>query len=572
MKKEWKNIEGKTVRFDVGSTTEQAQAESMPAEVICFTTDNKVVFNGEYFGDGDSFFDVNATDLPTTSGTATFPDDGGERRAIYDKLAAACADGKTIRIYLGNGSSGKLYAVACYSEGRTVTNRSCFILYFLWGKKLYCRFAQWNSTDATYTASATDFTIADASQVAELTSRVATDEAAISTNRANIATNTANVATNKADIATNTAAISALKSALKGIANTDCARVVITSSGNYAVTTNLDALNDFSTAAGLYALTSAKDYVYGHMLIGSDPMFHGTVQWLFGNWTVEDGKLKVSHSDGCVTIVYRIYLRSDAKWSDWKYYQQNFIKEKADVYDGGEWTYNHTAIDAMKTSLQAAVDANAANTATNTAAIDVINTDKQKLWATLQDVDERNLEAIDKLDTAVAANTTDIATNTANIATLNTRVLELGNFATESEAMNALAELSICANQQISVAHLNYSADNTTYTITMLQSLSFDYCRQIIFNRDKMKQRGIKFTDCNRTAIKSIENQQFMFGDRLEWYARENKYVLNQYGSGAFNHSYCQSIPTATSTADGLMSKELVQRLEALENKINAMT
>jgi hypothetical protein len=378
MKKEWKNIEGKTVRFDVGSTTEQAQAESMPAEVICFTTDNKVVFNGEYFGDGDSFFDVNATDLPTTSGTATFPDDGGERRALYDKLAAACADGKTIRIYLGNGSSGKLYAVACYSEGRKATNRSCFILYFLERKKLYYRFAQWSSTGATYIASASDFTIADASQVTELISRVATDEAAITTNSANIATNTADIATNAADIATN-----------------------------------------------------------------------------------------------------------------------------------------------------------AANIATNKAAI---------------------------------------ATNTANIATLNTRVLELGNFATEDEAMNALANLSICANQQISVAHLNYTADNTTYSITMLQCLSFDYCRQIIFNRDKMKQRGIKFTDCNRTAIKSIENQQFMFGDRLEWYARENKYVLNQYGSGAFNHSYCQSIPIASSSNDGLMSKELVQRLEALENKINAMT
>lgn len=154
--------------------------------------------------------------------------------------------------------------------------------------------------------------------------------------------------------------LTSLKSALKGIANTDCARVVITASGNYAVTTNLDALSDFSTAAGLYALVSAKNYVYGHMLIGSDPMFHGTVQWLIGNWNVESGKLMVSHSDGCATIVYRVYLRSDAKWSDWKYYQQNFLKEKADTANAGEWTYTHTAIDAMKTSLQAAIDSNAA--------------------------------------------------------------------------------------------------------------------------------------------------------------------------------------------------------------------
>jgi hypothetical protein len=420
MKKEWKNIEGKMVRFDVGSTTEQAQAESMPAEVICFTTGNKVVFNGEVFGDGDSFFDVNATDLPTTSGTATFPDDGGERRALYDKLAAACADGKTIRIYLGNGSYGKLYAVACYSEGRKATNRSCFILYFLEGKKLYYRFAQWSSTGATYIASASDFTIADASQVTELISRVATDEAAITTNAAAIATNAAAIAANAKQI--------------------------------------------------------QEDYV----------------------------EIEANTTRSC-----------DNK------------NKIADLV-----THQRVHAEAI-TNLTSRVEGD---------------------------------------ETTIATHTTNIATNTANIATLNTRVLELGNFATEDEAMNALADLSICANQQISVAHLNYTADNTTYSITMLQCLSFDYCRQIIFNRDKMKQRGIKFTDCNRTAIKSIENQQFMFGDRLEWYARENKYVLNQYGGGAFNHSYCQSIPIASSSNDGLMSKELVQRLEALENKINAMT
>ena len=202
--------------------------------------------------------------------------------------------------------------------------------------------------------------------------------------------------------------LTTLKSALKGIANTDCARVVITESGNYAVTTNLDALNDFFTAVGLYAITNARGYVYGHMLIGSTPMFHGTVQWLFGNWNVEDGKLMVSHSDGCVTIVYRVYPRSDKQWSDWKYYQQNFIKEADDSLQGGEWTYNHTAIDAIKTSLQAAID--------------TINTDKQKLWDTLQDVDERDRDAIGELDVAVRTNTTDIATNAAAIAALDAQV------------------------------------------------------------------------------------------------------------------------------------------------------
>lgn len=508
MKKEWKNIEGKMVRFDVGSTTEQAQAESMPAGVICFTTDNKVVFNGEVFGDGDSFFDVNATDLPTTSGTATFPDDGGERRALYDKLAAACADGKTIRIYLGNGSSGKLYAVACYSEGRKATNRSCFILYFLEGKKLYYRFAQWNSTDATYTASASDFTIADASQVTELISRVATDEAAITTNAANIATNTAGIATNAANIATNATNIATNK------AN------IATNAANIATnTTAIDAINT----------DKKKLWV---ILQGVDERDHDAIGEL--------DKAVATNTTDIATNAAAIATNAAAIAANAKQIKEDYVE----------------------------IEANTTRSIVNKNDIADLRTNQRVHAEAITNLTTR----VEDDETTIATHTTNIATNTANIATLNTRVLELGNFATENEAMNALADLSICANQQISVAHLNYTADNTTYSITMLQCLSFDYCRQIIFNRDKMKQRGIKFTDCNRTAIKSIENQQFMFGDRLEWYARENKYVLNQYGSGAFNHSYCQPIPIATSSNDGLMSKELVQRLEALENKINAMT
>ncbi len=46
MKKDWKNIEGAKVRFDVGTRAEDAFKEGFPAEVICFTTDGNIVFNG----------------------------------------------------------------------------------------------------------------------------------------------------------------------------------------------------------------------------------------------------------------------------------------------------------------------------------------------------------------------------------------------------------------------------------------------------------------------------------------------------------------------------------------------
>lgn len=51
MKKPWKDIEGSEVRVDVGSTREQALGDKMPAEVLCFTTDNRIVMNGEEFPD-----------------------------------------------------------------------------------------------------------------------------------------------------------------------------------------------------------------------------------------------------------------------------------------------------------------------------------------------------------------------------------------------------------------------------------------------------------------------------------------------------------------------------------------
>lgn len=46
MKKEWKKIEGKLARIDVGSSFSEAMGGTFPAEAICFTTDGNIVFNG----------------------------------------------------------------------------------------------------------------------------------------------------------------------------------------------------------------------------------------------------------------------------------------------------------------------------------------------------------------------------------------------------------------------------------------------------------------------------------------------------------------------------------------------
>lgn len=49
MKKDWKDLEGKGLRVDVGSTSSQAMSDSTPAEVLCFTTDGRIILNGMEF-------------------------------------------------------------------------------------------------------------------------------------------------------------------------------------------------------------------------------------------------------------------------------------------------------------------------------------------------------------------------------------------------------------------------------------------------------------------------------------------------------------------------------------------
>lgn len=57
MNEEWKNIEGSEVRIDVGSTSEEAMNKDMPAGVICFTTDKRIILNGEEFAPQQNLID-----------------------------------------------------------------------------------------------------------------------------------------------------------------------------------------------------------------------------------------------------------------------------------------------------------------------------------------------------------------------------------------------------------------------------------------------------------------------------------------------------------------------------------
>lgn len=145
----------------------------------------------------------------------------------------------------------------------------------------------------------------------------------------------------------------------------------------------------------------------------------------------------------------------------------------------------------------------------------------------------------------------------------------LGHFDSEDAALAKLIDLSVCANTELLHAHLTYDdGSHTESSIILIQSVSGSECRQIIYNKTKAFHRGVHFTNVNRTEISYKEEWQFLFGDRLQWSTDGHKYVLSQFGQG-FNHSITDPVPLATSTVDGLMSKEDKALLDKIKKQLN---
>lgn len=142
---------------------------------------------------------------------------------------------------------------------------------------------------------------------------------------------------------------------------------------------------------------------------------------------------------------------------------------------------------------------------------------------------------------------------------------DLGNFESEEAALDALKDIEISSNSNIVHVHCTYA--NGAMSITMMQSIENDYCRQIIFNKSKLYQRAIYFTNGERTEISYAEDWSCLFGDRLQWDSGENKYVLRQFDL-SFNKEHTDPIPTATANNDGLMSAADKQLLDQIKTKL----
>nr|DAI69373.1 MAG TPA: Receptor recognition protein, Long tail, Helical sandwich, Tail fiber [Caudoviricetes sp.] len=152
---------------------------------------------------------------------------------------------------------------------------------------------------------------------------------------------------------------------------------------------------------------------------------------------------------------------------------------------------------------------------------------------------------------------------------------DLGNYSSEDEALDALKDVGISGNSNIVHALCTYG--DKKMSITMMQSIENDYCRQIIFNKSKLYQRAIYFTNGERTEISYAEDWSFLSGDRLSWDSENNKYSLCAFDT-VFNQAYCDPIPLSDGTIDGLMSKATyntlatqVKKIKELEQQIIAL-
>lgn len=173
---------------------------------------------------------------------------------------------------------------------------------------------------------------------------------------------------------------------------------------------------------------------------------------------------------------------------------------------------------------------------------------------------------ITKATTAKAGVMTALQVQSLN--SLSSHIIDLGAYTDEDTALKRLELLDVCANKKLIHAHLTYAInDAESSTLILIQSIDRDYCRQFIFNKGRVFTRGITFTDNTLTVTSNIEDWTFMFADRLSWNTEKHGYIMSQFGT-SYGAAYCDAIPYATTTTDGLMSKEDKALLEKIKTKL----
>ena len=166
----------------------------------------------------------------------------------------------------------------------------------------------------------------------------------------------------------------------------------------------------------------------------------------------------------------------------------------------------------------------------------------------------------------VNVNGFDLMQTIEDVATLNMRVYELGDFPKTGDAENAAKAENICKNRDISI--IRYTVNDSSSHI-ILQDVNEDFTQQVLYygGHTYIRHLGAHLNaNWRKTNPTNIKYNQDSHRIAL-------MHMVNQY-SEDYNNIDWVELPTATTTKDGLMTKEQVVelgKLQAMEQRIAAL-
>lgn len=279
---------------------------------------------------------------------------------------------------------------------------------------------------------------------------------------------------------------------------------------------------------------------------------------------VLSGNFKVYQYNGKIRVCHKLW-GSTNDYSDGQYYSSDFPVVNSSS-DGAMDHYvharvlNHTLTEGNSTTNSVLVNyTNFANSGNKTLTLTAATSAKAGVMTVEQvkKLGDLNNRVINLESTEAGK----------RLHKIESHYKDLGHFDTETDALNKITELSVCADENLLHAHLTYTLDDgSKSSLILVQEIEGKWTRQIIVNHTKVFQRTIYFKTTERTELDWKENWSFLFCDRLAWNNTERKYIPSQFGE-QFNSEYTDQIPLATSSVDGLMSKEDKAFLDSLKAK-----
>lgn len=154
----------------------------------------------------------------------------------------------------------------------------------------------------------------------------------------------------------------------------------------------------------------------------------------------------------------------------------------------------------------------------------------------------------------------------------NIHLLNLGTFDTMALAENAAAALNVCSNPLWESLFFTVGPNS----FHLRQQVENDYAIQTIYMGRAIKQRYIRFSNANRTAIAEVQSWQQSMVRNLAYTASTQQLQLKSPWDD--NVGSAATIPTVSSSVNGLAPKEwptrlsrIEQRITTLENKVKAL-